>query len=966
MLSRRIHEPLRDVRLDTLLDRGIIVTITIGVLFGIALRGMPGVLLYGGLGIMLFQVTSLTIARMLARRGELRRAMLIFYSGLQIGIISSAVIAPEALPILTFGVLAGFTLVLPYFDMREIRRMAVITWLTSLLIAVIVHVTPVPQASALPSLFLIATLLLCLMLVIFMLIQHHERITLTTLSRARSAELRRTRLIEIATRILSSTSIDEVAQRLKHDLYGVVNCDGFGLYLYNPAQDLLELSPIYDARPAAAYLFLANWPANVGQIGSTMQNGTALLVNNAQQHDRSVYPANQRPECNHIICAPARNTETTLGVFVLTRLSDPPFSQEEFELTQLFAAYISLAISNARLFEEQKISETKYRALFEESLDAIVITTPAGRFLDGNPAGLTLFGIPSVEEAAHIDIAHEIYVDPTDRQRFQALLERDGMVQNFEARMRRRDGQIITVLESSTAERDALGHIVAYRTIIRDITDWVRTQEEIQHIIHGVRCILWYAIVDIRDTKPFWTIEIKNPEIALDILRITCLPGESPADAFSRARHPEDRAHTDQRSTRAIYAGDRGYQQEFRWIRDDGTVGWVSESVQIEPLGNQHWRLVGVATEITQRKQAEEELRRANHQISVRVDELERQSHELAQLNAMSDLLQVTATLEEAFAVIARGVHELFPASSGAIYQISAHGTTIELMSRWGMPCTAAYTTEDCWALRRGRPHYSSPADAVLRCPHLRDAAPHGAFCIPIFAQHDLIGLLQLGFEHAWESAEQQDRHFQIAITVAEQAGLALANLRLRETLRQQAIRDPLTGLFNRRAMEESLERELSRAIRRSMPLGIILFDLDHFKNYNDTFGHAAGDALLREVGAFLQRHVRGEDIACRYGGEEFVVILSEASLEQTHARAEMLRTGLHSLGDSLRRPHAGRTTASFGVAAYPDHAARSDLLLQQADAALYRAKAAGRDCVALADDASAYRFARQSCAGGA
>nr|HMP43173.1 sensor domain-containing diguanylate cyclase [Roseiflexaceae bacterium] len=265
-----------------------------------------------------------------------------------------------------------------------------------------------------------------------------------------------------------------------------------------------------------------------------------------------------------------------------------------------------------------------------------------------------------------------------------------------------------------------------------------------------------------------------------------------------------------------------------------------------------------------------------------------------------------------------------------------------------------------------GRPHYSSPADAVLRCPHLRDAAPHGAFCIPIFAQHDLIGLLQLGFEHAWESAEQQDRHFQIAITVAEQAGLALANLRLRETLRQQAIRDPLTGLFNRRAMEESLERELSRAIRRSMPLGIILFDLDHFKNYNDTFGHAAGDALLREVGAFLQRHVRGEDIACRYGGEEFVVILSEASLEQTHARAEMLRTGLHSLGDSLRRPHAGRTTASFGVAAYPDHAARSDLLLQQADAALYRAKAAGRDCVALADDASAYRFARQSCAGGA
>jgi diguanylate cyclase (GGDEF)-like protein len=188
-----------------------------------------------------------------------------------------------------------------------------------------------------------------------------------------------------------------------------------------------------------------------------------------------------------------------------------------------------------------------------------------------------------------------------------------------------------------------------------------------------------------------------------------------------------------------------------------------------------------------------------------------------------------------------------------------------------------------------------------------------------------------------------------LAAAVAEQIAMALANLNLRETLRHQSIRDSLTGLFNRRYMEETLERELHRGKRKGAPVGIIMLDLDHFKMFNDTFGHLAGDALLRAVGEFLQARVRGEDIVCRHGGEEFAVILPEASLESTRQRAEHLRDGVKILEVQHRGQSLGTITLSAGVAAFPDHGATAEVVLREADAALYRAKADGRDRVVVA-----------------
>ncbi len=168
--------------------------------------------------------------------------------------------------------------------------------------------------------------------------------------------------------------------------------------------------------------------------------------------------------------------------------------------------------------------------------------------------------------------------------------------------------------------------------------------------------------------------------------------------------------------------------------------------------------------------------------------------------------------------------------------------------------------------------------------------------------------------------------------------------------LREQSVRDHLTGLFNRRYMEETLERELLRASRKQLSLGIIMLDVDNFKQFNDTYGHAAGDAILRELGNLLLEHVRGEDIPCRFGGDEFIIVLPDASREVTRERAELL----HEQAPHLHLQFEGQTleavTLSLGVAVFPEDGSTSATILRSTDDALYRAKHEGRDRVVVAN----------------
>jgi len=273
-------------------------------------------------------------------------------------------------------------------------------------------------------------------------------------------------------------------------------------------------------------------------------------------------------------------------------------------------------------------------------------------------------------------------------------------------------------------------------------------------------------------------------------------------------------------------------------------------------------------------------------------------------------------------------------------------------VASWGQDPLAVpvFTPDECWSVRRGRLHKVENPQETLCCPHVAEAVPGGYLCVPLIAQGETLGVFHLrpgppADEQTPALAAVKD---QLALTVAEDLALALANLRLRETLRSQAIRDPLTGLFNRRYLEETLERELGRVKRVGAPMGVIMMDLDHFKQYNDTFGHSAGDELLAALGSLVQQQIRGEDIACRYGGEEFLVILPGASVSIALERAESLRQAVKE----MHQHHQGLkpTTLSLGVAVYPDHGDTGLDLIRSADAALYRAKQAGRDRVMAAE----------------
>jgi len=351
-----------------------------------------------------------------------------------------------------------------------------------------------------------------------------------------------------------------------------------------------------------------------------------------------------------------------------------------------------------------------------------------------------------------------------------------------------------------------------------------------------------------------------------------------------------------------------------------------------------------------ERQRAQNALQQANEMLTEWVRELEVRNKETLLLTEMGDRLQSCLTTEEACGVITKSALLLFPNDSGALFVTNPSKNLVEAMAVWGGYAAhePVFSPESCWALRSGRLHrVDDPAKSQI-CGHVRQGIRNGYLCVPMVAQGEAVGILHLemGPPGADGRPVMTDAKSRLALSVADHLGLALASLRLRETLHIQSIRDPLTGLYNRRYMEESLERELRRADRKQRPLAALMLDLDHFKRYNDTLGHAAGDQMLRSIGNFLQSRMRKDDIVCRYGGEEFTIIMPESSLEIATQRAERLREDSKRLEINLNGQFIGSVTFSVGIACFPEHGTTSDQLLHAADLALYRAKAAGRDCV--------------------
>jgi len=529
----------------------------------------------------------------------------------------------------------------------------------------------------------------------------------------------------------------------------------------------------------------------------------------------------------------------------------------------------------------------------------------------------------------------------------QKILLRDGHWEG-ELSHAKKDGTRITVASRWTLQRDETGSPVGWLQINKDVTEERRTEEELRESEEGLR-LLVDGVQDhaIFRLDPRGQVVTWNPGAN----RIKgYLKEEIVGKHFSVFYPPEDIASGKPEEALRIAAQEGRYEEEGWRVRKDGSR--FLAHVIITALRNEAGHPRGFAKvtgDITERRAAEKARQEAQA--------LQQRATEITLLSQLGALLHACLTTDEAFKVFGQFAPRLFTSESGALHILSPSRNTLESASAWGdFPSgEQVFAPDDCWALRSGRMHcVDEPSSAVL-CPHLSAWSAVAHLCVPMTAQGDILGILHVhsnpvspaGTKEGIRALSASKR--QLATAVAEQVGLALANLKLRETLRLLSVRDPLTGLFNRRFMQESLERELRRGARSSRPLGGILLDIDHFKQFNDSYGHEAGDIVLRELGGFLQSQIRGEDIACRVGGEEFLLILPDTPLDVTRQRAEKLREASKRVSIQYGGRPLGVITLSMGVVEFPAHGTTCDVILRSADDALYQAKAQGRDRVVVA-----------------
>jgi diguanylate cyclase (GGDEF)-like protein/PAS domain S-box-containing protein len=376
----------------------------------------------------------------------------------------------------------------------------------------------------------------------------------------------------------------------------------------------------------------------------------------------------------------------------------------------------------------------------------------------------------------------------------------------------------------------------------------------------------------------------------------------------------------------------------------------AGERKQVEFVSNVYlvngWRVIQCnIRDITARKHAETRVLLANDELLALVDELQWRDREMQLLNHMNDLLQSCMTQAEAYQVITLTAGDLFPGYSGCLSILHATDQHLEVVARWGTEVIieSTFSVEDCWALRRGQLHVVVDPQAGLLCNHFIHSPEAGYLCLPLTVRGETIGILCL-IDSSIRKGKHQLSLQQLAMTVGETIKLSLSNLKLRDELRQQAIHDPLTGLFNRRYLDETLPRELLMALRRKAPLCIVMLDLDGFKQFNDSFGHGPGDSLLREFGGMLRERLRKSDISCRYGGDEFVLVLPDSSIADTQQRVEQIRIFIKGLSIHYGEQVFGMLTLSAGIAQSPEHGTTASELLRAADEAMYAAKQAGRD----------------------
>ncbi|MDP3858394.1 MAG: diguanylate cyclase [Stagnimonas sp.] len=521
------------------------------------------------------------------------------------------------------------------------------------------------------------------------------------------------------------------------------------------------------------------------------------------------------------------------------------------------------------------------------------------------------------------------------------------------SRALRRDGSELMIEVCCSVQRDADGGLRSLFCFIQDVSAREQALRQLRDSETRFRGVFSQASVGLAllDAAGHW-IKVNPPLCAITGYSET----ELLATDFQAITHPDD-LRKDVEQARQVMAGElSGYQMEKRYIRKDGTIIWVLLHVgRIDATPSMPAHFVSVVEDISARKAADERMQalrsslerqvaERTQQLSTAITTAEQRNVELVQVAETTGLLAGARDVEEAMRIVGRSCRTLFPMADAALYLRTDSPDSLSLQDCWGSQTArpgAMLLASSCWGLRRGKEHRVTSSDDPLRCAHHGPAIDGRAHtCLPLMALGDRLGLLSL----SWAPVSGWAPDPVLLRSLAEQIGLAIGNVRLREELRRQAQHDPLTGLFNRRQLDEHLAQRSAEKLRTGRGYSLLLLDLDYFKTINDRFGHEAGDRVLQEAAALFRRAARAEESVFRLGGEEFVMVLATDDAGEAMRAAERIRAEMQALRVSRRGQILPAVTVSIGVACFPTDASDPQGLLHAADEALYTAKRDGRN----------------------
>jgi len=416
-------------------------------------------------------------------------------------------------------------------------------------------------------------------------------------------------------------------------------------------------------------------------------------------------------------------------------------------------------------------------------------------------------------------------------------------------------------------------------------------------------------------------------------------------------------AHLPKEQRKAVEIWDRALKgEEFTVIEKFGSDDKTRSQFEItySSIYNEKGKLIGAAhivRDVGKRVEGENMLKDSNKKLEISLSQVESQAKEMIIINDMNNKMRSGASMEETLSIISLYLKKLLPFCSGAIYLMNHSRNYLEAAKEWNEPQSIEkiFSPDQCWGLRQGKSYLYVNKNESIPCKHAEKENSLSYFCVPLLALNEIIGILYLQIAQSLvmeknEIIQLYEKNSLMIQSVASQISLAISNIRLHEALKTRSNRDLLTNLYNRSYLSDTFERDVQRAKRNKTHMAVVMMDLDLFKNINDNYGHEAGDTVLREIGKLILTQLRKSDIACRYGGEEFIIILYDALLKEVVEKIEQLRKSISAL--EFRFVDLVTVTASFGIAMFPENGEDPEQLIKAADDALYQSKKAGRNRV--------------------